>query len=80
MPTVTVFLGTILQKKTPQGNQRKLEITLEEGKTILDLIQHLEIEIDPDYLLLALNGRAAKLDQVIKDKDRIHLMLPISGG
>jgi sulfur carrier protein ThiS len=80
MSKVTVFLGTILQKKTPQGNQRKLEVTLEEGKTILDLIQQLEIEIDPDYLLLALNGRAAKLDQVIKDKDKIHLMLPISGG
>ncbi len=80
MLTVTVFLGTILQKKTPQGNQRRLKISLEEGAAILDLIHHLDLEIEPDYLLLAVNGKTAGLDQILADGDKVHLMMPISGG
>ena len=77
---VTVFLGTILQKKTPQGNQRRLEVSLPDDSTILKLIDELEIEIDPVHLLLAVNGRTAELDQVLADDDKVHLMMPISGG
>ncbi|MCK4800905.1 MAG: MoaD/ThiS family protein [Anaerolineales bacterium] len=80
MLTVTVFLGTILQKKTPQGNQRRLKVSLDEGASIVDLIYHLDLEVEPDYLLLAVNGRIAELDQLLAEDDKVHLMMPISGG
>jgi sulfur carrier protein ThiS len=80
MLTVTVLLGTILQKKTPQGNQRRLKVSLKDGAAILDLIYHLDLEIEPDYLLLAVNGRTAEVDQVLAEGDKVHLMMPISGG
>ena len=80
MLTVKVFLGTILQKKTPQGNQRRLKVSLEEGAAILDLINQLDLKIEPDYLLLAVNGRTAEVDQILADGDKVHLMMPISGG
>jgi sulfur carrier protein ThiS len=80
MLTVNVFLHSILQKKSPQGLQRRVEATLEDDATIIDLIRHLEIDYEPEDLLLALNGRVAELDQVLVDGDKVHLMLPISGG
>ena len=80
MIKVNVFLHSILQKKSPQGLQRRVEASLEDGATILDLIHDLEIDYEPDHLLLALNGRVAELDQVLSDRDKVHLMLPISGG
>lgn len=77
---IVVHLHSILQRKTPEGLQRKLEADMPEGSTILDLIGHLDVEVDPEHLSLALNGRVARLEQVMKDGDKVHLMVPISGG
>jgi sulfur carrier protein ThiS len=77
---ITVHLHSILQRKTPQGLQRKLEVELPEGSTIRDLVETLDIEIDPEHLSLALNGRVTRLEQVLEDGDKVHLMVPISGG
>ena len=80
MLDVTVHLGTILQKKTARGNQRRLELNLAEGSTLADLIRELELDQNPDQLLLAVNGRAANLETELENGDKIHLMMPISGG
>jgi sulfur carrier protein ThiS len=80
MITVTVHLGTILQKKTPEGVKRRLEVALEEDSSLLDLIEYLDLELDPGQLLLAVNGRGAELTHILADQDRVHLMMPISGG
>jgi sulfur carrier protein ThiS len=77
---IVVHLHSILQLKTPQGLQRRLEVELPEGSTIQDLIEHLAVEVDPEHLSLVLNGRVAKLEQVLEDGDKVHLMVPISGG
>lgn len=77
---VTVLLHTILQIQTPEGPKRRLEVDIPSDSTVLDLIEHLEIEIDPEDLLLAVNGRIAHLDQQLEESDKVHLMLPISGG
>jgi sulfur carrier protein ThiS len=80
MVRVTVNLGTVLQIKTSQGLQRKLEITLAGEATLGELIKVLGLDVDPDNLLLAVNGRAAKLDTALEEGDQVHLMMPISGG
>jgi sulfur carrier protein ThiS len=77
---IVVHLHSILQRKTPQGLQRKLEVELPEGSTIQDLVDHLEVEVAPEHLSLAVNGRVARLEQVLRDGDKVHLMVPISGG
>jgi sulfur carrier protein ThiS len=77
---VVVHLHSILQRKTPQGLQRKLEVEIPEGSSIRDLVEHLEMEFDPEHLSVALNGRVARLEQVLEDGDKVHLMIPISGG
>jgi len=80
MVTVTVYLHTRLQKKTPDGLKKRLEVNLNEGDTILDLVHFLDIDVDAEQILLALNGRITTLDQQLTDSDQVHLMMPISGG
>lgn len=77
---IIVHLHSILQRQTPEGLLRRLEVELPEGSTIQELIEHLEIEIHPEHLLFALNGRFAEIDQALADGDVVHLIVPISGG
>ena len=76
---ITVRLHTILQRKVP-GGKRRMEIKLKEGSTLLELVEHLTLDIDPNLLLYAVNGRVAEVDQVLVDGDVVNLMVAISGG
>lgn len=77
---VFVHLHTILQKETPGGIKRYLEVSLPDGSTLADLLRHLEIDLDPDAMLLVINGRTAELNQELKENDEVNLMPAISGG
>jgi sulfur carrier protein ThiS len=77
---VTVQLHTILQIESIEGIHRHIEVTLSNGCTLADLLDNLDIYINPDFLLLVVNGRSADLDQTLFEGDRINLMPAISGG
>jgi len=77
---VTVHLHTILQRQTPDGIIDRLEVTLPQGSTLADLLRQVGIEMNPDALLLAVNGRVADLHESLSEGDRINLMPAISGG
>jgi len=77
---VTVHLHTILQRETPDGTIGRLEMSLPDESTLAELIEHLEIPLSPDHMILAVNRRMAELDQVLKDGDTVNLMPAISGG
>ena len=77
---ITVHLHTILQRQTPQGLVNQLEVSLPANSTLEGLLQYLEINMDPDALLLAVNGRVAELNQTLQEGDKVNLMPAISGG
>lgn len=77
---VTVHLHTILQRQTPEGLVDRLDVNLPSGVTLAGLLQQLEIELAPEYLLLVINGRVADLDDIIREGDEVNLMPAISGG
>lgn len=77
---IVVHLYSILQRKTPEGLQRLIEVDIPENYMILDLLNHLEIQIDSEHLLFAVNGRVADGDRQLEDGDNVHLMLPMEGG
>ena len=77
---ISAHLHTILQRHTPEGSRGRVKATLSAGSTVEDLIKHLEITLDSEDILLAVNGRIADLDQILKEDDHVNLMLPISGG
>ena len=77
---ISVHLHTILQRHTPDGPIRFLEVELPEKSTPADLLQALEIKLDPDELLIVVNGRMADGDRVLKEGDTVNLMPALSGG
>ncbi|OGO26903.1 MAG: hypothetical protein A2W33_04715 [Chloroflexi bacterium RBG_16_52_11] len=77
---ISVQLHTILQRQTPEGLVRAMEVSLSDGCTIADLIAHLGIKLSPDALLIAVNGRVADVHQPLSNGDHINLMPAISGG
>ena len=77
---IQVHLHTILQRESPEGLVNQLNLSMPVGSTFHDLLALLEIDLDPDTLLLVTNGRVADIDQVIGSGDEVHLMPAISGG
>lgn len=77
---VTVHLHTILQKQTDHGLVSRLQIELPDSARLVDLIERLEIELGPEALLLAVNGRVADPERHLEDGDQVNLMPAISGG
>jgi sulfur carrier protein ThiS len=80
MPDVEVYLHTILQRSTAQGLQKQLQVTLPDGSKMVDLIRSLLIDLDPDHLLLVVNGKVVELEYVLRDGDKVNLMPALSGG
>jgi len=80
MPVVEVYLHTILQRYTSQGLQKQLQVTLPTGSKMVDLLRHLQIDLDPDHLLLVVNGKVVELEHVLQDGDKVNLMPALSGG
>jgi sulfur carrier protein ThiS len=77
---VTVHLHTTLQRPTPTGALRRLEVTLPAGGTLADLLARLEVHPPPDALLLVINGRQADASQALAEGDEVHLIPALSGG
>ena len=77
---VTVRLHTILQRQTPQGLVRQVELTLPEGSELVEILRLLEVNLDLEALLLAVNGRTAEPEHVLQDGDLVDLIPAIEGG
>ena len=59
---IEVHLHTTLRLQTPDGTLDKFTIDLPGGSSIQDVLEYLSIGINPDSLLLVLNGRNATVD------------------
>jgi molybdopterin synthase sulfur carrier subunit len=61
-----------------------LEIPLESGSTVADLLDNLRLlpgaSILPDSPRVAVNRRFASVDQLIDARDEIALIPPVAGG
>jgi sulfur carrier protein ThiS len=77
---VSVQLHSTLQRQTPQGLLRQVQVDLPDGSSLGDLILRLDIKVDPEEILLVVNGRTAETTQALSDHDEVHLIPAISGG
>lgn len=77
---VTVHPHSILQLQTPEGMVNRLEVDLAPGSTMESLLHQLQIQLSPDHMLLARNGRVVDLGQTLQDGDQVNLMPAMSGG
>jgi sulfur carrier protein ThiS len=77
---VTVHLHTVLQRETPGGRLRRLQVSLPATSTVADLLAHLELRPDPEWTLFVVNGRQATPTQALREGDEVHLIPALSGG
>jgi len=47
---------------------------------LLALLEKLEIELEPEHLLLVVNGRLRDANTILKEGDTVNLMPALSGG
>ena len=77
---VKVYLHTILQRETPEGMQRELDVTMLSGSSVADLTTDLGVGLPVDAMVLVVNGRLAHPTYHLQEGDQVHLMPVISGG
>ena len=77
---VSVRLHTVLRRKTPEGVVDRLEIDLPDGATVQTLLDVASIPLSGDALLLVVNGRIVKPEQVLSEGDQVRLVPAMSGG
>ncbi len=77
---IKVHLHTTLQRKSTQGMIRCLEISLPPGSSLADLLKTMEINTDPNSLLLVINGKLVEPNAELKDLDVVDLIPALSGG
>lgn len=77
---VVVHLHTILQRQGPQGLISRLVVELPTGSDLAALLHLLDIQMDPQELLLVVNTRTANPDLVLHDGDEVNLIPALSGG
>ena len=77
---VNLHLHTLLQRPSPNGLIRRLQVELPPGATLQDLLTRQEIVLDDENFLTVVNSRNVNPDQVLKDGDEVDLIPAISGG
>ncbi len=75
-----VHLHTTLQRWTPKGVLRRLDVQLSPASTLRDVLDQLAIPSDRESILMVINGRTADPKQTLNDGDEVHLIPAISGG
>ncbi len=77
---IEVHFHTTLQRQTPQGLQRQTTLEMPPDSTLLDLLQLLEIELDPEHLLLVVDSKVVDETHVLADGEQVSLIPAMSGG
>ncbi|MCP4360519.1 MAG: MoaD/ThiS family protein [Chloroflexi bacterium] len=77
---VTVHLHTILQRPSPDGPQRQIEVEILSGSSITELMADIGVMLPGETLLLVVNGRVADSTHILQAGDQVHLMPALSGG
>ena len=77
---VAVHLHTILQRQTPEGLVRQLELSVPPQSTVSDLLAQLEIDFPLDSLLLVVNGRLVEEDHILAEGDKVAALERLLAG
>lgn len=77
---VTVRLHATLRRPTPTGYQNRVRAELENGATVASLLEMLNLNIDPEHLMVLLDRRRVGPNHPLADGDHLDLFPPISGG
>ncbi|MFZ5967256.1 MAG: MoaD/ThiS family protein [Bacillota bacterium] len=61
------------------NREKEMMMALAQGATPKDIIERLNIS-EEEAAIIMINGRGAKLDQVLEDNDTVSIFPPVGGG
>jgi sulfur carrier protein ThiS len=76
---VAVHLHANLRRRAKAGMVARVEVDLPPGSTLGDLLARLELQAH-EGILLVVNGRTARTEQVLGEGDQVNLIPALSGG
>ncbi|MFV9511518.1 hypothetical protein [Tepidibacillus sp. LV47] len=68
-----------INSNVPYLQHLKGDHYLEQPLTVKNWLEGLGVKWDVDTLVI-LNGKVCKGNELLQDQDRIHLLIPLSGG
>ena len=77
---IEVQLHTVLQRQTPQGLQRCIDLEMPPASTLLDLLHLLGLELDPEQVLLVVDSKVVEQDYILVEGNKVNLIPAMSGG
>jgi sulfur carrier protein ThiS len=77
---VHLRLHTTLRRQGPEGVIDRLDLDLEAGATVQDVLTRLEIQPRGGSILMVVNGKLVKAEQALTDGDEVRLIPAVSGG
>ena len=77
--TATIYFHSTLQKHLNLSEKMQV-LNFKNKTTIGGVIESLNLVDFTENLLISKNGISSSIYEEVKDKDEIHLILPISGG
>lgn len=78
MMKVQLHLYSVLRDKLPKEARGHVQLDLEEGVSLSDLLEQLEI---PRRVVISVNGKhETDLNRCMADGDDIHVFSSVSGG
>lgn len=75
MKVNVVLFGTMRK----YAKEDKFQMDFDEGATLRDLLDRLEIE-DRVYIIVLVNGRRADEDTPLSEGASVHILTPVGGG
>ena len=77
---ITVKLSTTLRDYVPDyAPETGLHVSMPEGSTVAQLAQHLGLPLQ-DIKIVMVNGRQHKVDDPMRDGDRVAYLPAVGGG
>jgi sulfur carrier protein ThiS len=73
------LFGTLGQKKSGYRHSQEIEAEIPDGATAKDLLAHLEIPVSQGIIIIV-DGKVLKADDVIQDGVHVNVMQAIGGG
>lgn len=77
---IEVQLHTVLQRQTPQGLQRCIDLEIPPGSTLRDLLHLLGLELDPEQVLLVIDSKVVDENHLLAEGEKVNLIPAMSGG
>jgi sulfur carrier protein ThiS len=77
---VSVNFHTTLRDEIMLGAEHSIQVEIVVGWTVKKLLQELSINIDPEFIIILINGQIENENTILTEGDKLDFVPAIAGG